>query len=416
MVVTVKQGKRNPYDSGGPLTLDLTNYIDVVAPEQDIPFLRTIGWGATAQEAIASKGMSSLEKKCISVKHSWLNDTLVPSSGTITASHTAAGATITVGATAVLYFKTDDIVRVHSTAAGVTTVLADVFYLIGTVGATTLNVTPINADADLANGDSWYLMGNSKVVGSDAGTQGVTTVLVQTDNYTQIFSDDIVVTGTEESQDQYGITDPMAREVDKSFRRMMVQFERAVTWGYRVSSIPATSATASRMGGFFYYTRVLTDGLSSDLAGDPVTMKWLDDRSEQIWQLGGNPTLLMMNSTGLREFQKFNAPYVQVQKDSESSKTAGFIVDHYRSAVGLEYDVVLNRHIGAGDFLFISPEQLGLGCLAGNSAPRNFECAEIPWQGGDKRQARILGEYTEEVKNHPTHHLWGYGGSTTVSV
>lgn len=422
-VPTVKDGERNPYDSGGPFILDLTNHIDFVAPERDTPFLSMVGFGASAGEtASASIGANSLQEKCTSFKHSWLNDTLVPSSGTIETAHADAGAagasgTVDVTAAASLYFRVDDIIRVHSTSVAVAEVDRDLFFIITAINTSNgnLTVTALNEDQTAEVGDSWYLMGNAKVVGAAANTTGKTTVLTQTDNYTQIFQDDATVTGTEEATEQYGITDPMARETEKTFERMVVQFERAVTWGQRISAVPATSATASRMGGFFYYTRTASGALNSDLAGAPITLKAIDDIAQTLWEAGGTPDTLMVSVTGLRELQKFNQGYVRVDKGSMESRAAGLIVDRIETATGLCFDIMLNRHIGKGDFLFVSRNHLGVGPLAGNGVSRHFKAAELPWDGQDSRRVNIRGEYTMEVKNHTTHHYWLYGGSATVS-
>jgi hypothetical protein len=422
--VTVTTGKLNPFDtSGNPpsgsLKIDVSNMIDLVAPERDVPFLSMLGFGATAEQiASASAGAHGLRDAVRSVSHSWGNDVLVPTSGTITANHADAGGVgvstaLTVGATQVAYFRVDDIIRLFSSDATVANVDKDVFYLVTAVGATTITVTSITADQPSTSGDSWYKMGQAKLVGAAANTTGKTTNVTYTTNHTQIFNDDAMVTGTEESTERYGITDPMAREIDKTFQKLVVEFERACTYGYRTSALPADSTTASRMGGFFYYTRIATGGLSADLAGAPIDENTLDTYIDTLWRAGGNPTVLMMNSVALRELKKFNRPFTQTTR---TERTAGLIVDRYESAQGISLDVMLNRHLGNGDILIISKDQLGVGPLSGNGNARSFAAREIPWDGGDYRRFDIRGEYSMEVRNNTTHHIWLYGGSSTVST
>lgn len=322
---------------------------------------------------------------------------------------------VTVGATAVLYFRADDIIHIVSTDSTITNATADVFLLVTTVntGAGTLTVSAINTDQPCDSGDKWYLMGNAKKVGSAANTEGKYTVVTQTSNFTQIFSDDAWVTGSDESVDQYGITDPMAREVDKTFQRLMVEFERACLYSIRSTTLPADSTTAARMGGLWYYLRTVSDNTSEDLAGDPISMAKLDEYIDDLWQIGGKPSAIMMNTVGLREFKKFNVPFTKTER---TERSAGFIVDRYESALGISLDVILNRHLGNGDFLILSPSQLGLGPLKGNNNSRDFVAREVPWDGGDYRTFNIRGEYTMEVLNNLTHHKWVYGGAATVSA
>ena len=422
MAVTVKLGSRNPLDNGlgtnlggGLFKLDVSDQIDLVAPERDIAILRTIGWGASAEDvASGSIGADSLSHDCTSQVHSWLNDVLVPVSGTLTSSYTSGGGTLTVGTTQVNYFRVNDIIKV--TSSSVSAPNNEVFYLVTSIntGAGTVAVTVINTDQNAANTDPWVIMGNAQKVGGDANasTTAMTTAITRTENYTQILQGDAYVTGSDESVEQYGITDPMARELAKEYQRLIVQFEKLITFGYRSSSLPTASTTAARMGGIFYWTRVASGGLTKDLAGDPISEKALDDAIDTIWRAGGTPDTLVCNSVGLREMRKFLRPFVETTR---SERAAGLIFDRYESAVGLDLDVVLDRHLGDSDFLILSKQFLGVGPLKGNGQSRAFTAREVLWQGSDYRHFNIRGEYTMEVRNFTTHHMWIYGGASTVS-
>lgn len=406
--MAVKVTSRNPIDSGGPLKLDVADMIDVVAPERETPLLRTMGWGASAEEIVsASIGANSLDTPFTSTTHTWLNDTLVPSSGTLGNSYTAAGGTITLTSPEGDYLRVNDVIMVTSA----NNVIG--FYLVATVAsATSITVTEISGQ-NHANGDTWTLIGNAQKIAGAANTTGKWTTLTQTSNFGQIFMEDAFVSGTEESIEQYGISDPMARETGKTFQRMIVAFERACLWGYRSTALPGAITTAIRMGGLYYYLRVASGQISTSLAGDSISEKALDDALDTIYRVGGTPNILMCNTVGFREFKKFNRAFTTTPR---SEHTAGLVVDRYESAVGIDLDIVLNRHLGQGDFLILTKEMVKVGPLGGNGNVRSFKAREVPWDGSDQRHVNIRGEYTMEVKNHGTHHMWLYGGATSVTT
>jgi hypothetical protein len=409
----IKTGKRNPYDnSSGPFVLDLQDVIDLVAPERDAPLLSILGLGASADEiASASIGTDTLDKPCTSFKHSWLNDTLVPSTGTLLNAHVAADGALDVGTTEIYYFRVNDIVMVANQTAAPNEIS---YFLVTavTTGTGILTVSVISNDQAAAAASVWTLIGNAQKVGASISSEGKHTILVQTDNYTQIFQDEAVVTGSDQSVEQYGIEDPMGREIEKTFERLIVQFEKACTFGLRSSSIPSDSTTASRMGGLWYYLRVASGGLTHSLAGAAITEKALDDMIQTVWAAGGVPDTILCNTVMIREMRKFLKPFVQTTR---AERTAGLMMDRYESAIGIGLDVVLDRHLGNGDLVIVTRKNLGVGPLKGNGESRHFTAAEVPWDGGDYRRAVIRGEYTMEVKNYKTNHLWAYGGATTVS-
>lgn len=413
MPPSVLDGKRNPYDNAsGPFRLDISEDIDFLAPERDTPTLRILGWGASADSiASASIGAKSLRTPCTSFKHSWLNDTLVPAQGTITANR-ASGAVVTVGTTQVNYFRVDDIIRIRSSA--VAAGINDIFLQVTAIntGAGTLTVTALNTDQAATSGDAWQLMGQAKVVGAAANTTGKFTVLTQADNYTQIFSDDIVVTGTEEAVEQYGIQSPMERETNKTVQRLMVEFERAVLFSQRSSAIPSSSSTASRMGGIFYWLRVASGGLSLDMAGAPVSERLLDSALDTIWRAGGEPDIIMCNSVPLREMKNFIRSSVRTER---SETTFGLVMDRYESPHGLALDVVLNRHLSDTDLVILTKAHMGVGPLEGNGNSRHFTVDGVPYTGADYTHRNIRGEYTMEVRNNTSSHMWLYGGASSVS-
>jgi len=413
MAATIVTGSRNPFDLTSTLKLNISEDIDVICPEKDIPLLRLLGFAQSdaLETASASMGANSLSFPCTTPKHTWQNDELVQSEGTITSDYTALGGTLTVGATQIGAFRVDDIIRVKSSDAAITAATADLFYIVDAVGSTTIDVTALNTDKDIDSGDPWYNMGSAKAVGSSANIDGKMTVMATTDNFTQIFRDDVHVSGTEMSTEQFGITDPLAREIQKTAARVVIGLERAAHYGYRVSTMPSSSATKSRMGGLFYYTRVATGGLNKDAGGEPITADLLDTELERMWQAGGDPDCILVGPKGVNQIAKFNQPYTQTPRTDHQ---AGFVVDHYMSAVGVGVDVVLDRHLSGGDAVIVTKSMLGIGPLAGNGESRHFVAAEVPWTGTDGRHANITGEYTMEVRNRQAYHNWIYGLSTTV--
>jgi len=380
--------------------LNVSELIDAIDP-RDIPFLSILGWGTN--DGRVSAGANSLAFPCIATTHTWQNDELIPTAGTLGASYTSGGGTLTFTTGQGSYVK-----------AGQQIMVGDVYYVVSSVSTDSVVVDLVEGSSDASHdsGAAWYNLGTMRLDGEAFSTAYKSTALSSTSNYTQIFHETVAVSGTSESIEKYGITNEFEREFSKKFQEMLIQLERAAIYGI-ANSEPATNATRNivrRMGGLAHFIRDASGTITTDAAGAVLTEKMIVDNLQEIWARGGKPNMMMVGAAQQRRISSWAAPYVRTQRGEE---TVGVVVNTYHSDFG-DIDIVLNRYMKPTDAVILTTEYLGIGPLAGNGNSRAFFMTDIPVDG-DSRKAAITGEYTMEVKNNKAAHAWIENLSTTLS-
>jgi hypothetical protein len=402
MPPSVNSGMRTIFDGSYTIKLNISDFIDAIDP-RETPLLALLGWGSEA--GTVSAGADSLAFPCISPTHTWLNDELIPASGTLTAGYTSGGGTLTVGTTQVNYIKATDQLMVDDTHYLVTSINAG-------AGTVAVSVLDGSSDADHANGATWRNLGTVRLDGEAFTSTYLSTDLSSTSNYTQIFHEAVSVSGTSEATEKYGITDEFDREFAKKFQEVVIRMEQAAHYGL-ANSLPAANATRTdvrRMGGLYSFIRADANANVTNAAGAQLTEIMLVNMLEDIWTDGGKPDLILVGAKQKRIISSFMTPYVRVDRNID---TAGVVIGQYESDFGT-LDIALDRYMRPDDLVIVTKDMLGIGPLKGNGNDRSFFVTPVP-VSGDSRQAAITGEYTMEVRNSTRAHGWIYGLSTTIS-
>lgn len=399
---TASTGSRNIYSNASasgptPMKQDISDVIDAIDP-RDIPLLSVLGFGA---EASASAGADSLRFPCIQPVHSWLNDELIPSVSLVVSSSGGPPVTsVVVTAGEGEYFdgtaNAEDIIMIENGHYKITSISND-----------TLTVAALDSTSPAAPavGATIYIIGNASregILSTELTFEH--TVTTQTDNYTQIFSDYVSVSGSWQSTEQYGVDNPFDREVDKKIKETVIKLERAAHYGRRSSSVPTSNATPfRRMGGLWYFLRGVSGTNATDAGGGSLTESRLLDMLQDIWTDGGKPDTIWVGARQKRAINNFILPFVQT---SRTESTAGVIVGRYESDFG-DVKVVLDRYLKPDDVVITTDEYLGIGPLKGNGRSRALSIEDMP-KRGDLTEAFIVGEYTMEVRNNQRAHGWLY--------
>jgi len=396
---TVTSGMRTIFDGSYTQKENISEFIDAIDP-RDIPFLAMLGWNNTGA---VSSGADSLAFPCFNTTHTWQNDQLIPSEGTLGAGYTSGGGTLTVSTGEGSYIKIADQLKV-----------GNVYYEVTGVSSDSISVVVLDGSSDAShdNGTAWMNLGTLRLDGAGWRDTYQSTSLSTTSNYTQIFHEEVAVSGTSESIEKYGITNEFEREFAKKFQEMMIRLEKAAIYGL-ANSLPANNSditTVRRMGGLANFIRYNSNAIRLDASGARLTEKMLVDRLEAVYRAGGKPTMIMASPLQVRIMDSWATPYVRTQR---SEDTVGVITNSYMSRFG-ELEIVMNRHMLDTDVVILTPEYVGIGPLAGNGNSRAFFTTPIPVDG-DRRKAAVTGEYTMEVRNADRAHAWIYGLSTDLS-
>lgn len=395
----VTTGMRTIFDGSYTERQNISEFIDAIDP-RDIPFLAMLGWNNTGA---VSSGADSLAFPCFNVTHTWQNDQLVPSEGVLASSYTSGGLTLTFETGDGKFVKVDDQLKVN-----------DVYYRVSSINNDAITVVLLDgqSDANHAAGDKWLNLGTLRLDGAGWRDTYNSTTLDTTSNYTQIFHEEVSVSGTSESVEKYGITNEFEREFAKKFQEMTIRLEKAAIYGVANSRPNANSVVADvrRMGGLAHFLKYNSDAIRLNANGNRLTEKMLVDQLEAIYRSGGKPTMIMASPLQVRIMDSWATPYVRTTRTED---TVGVITNSYMSRFG-ELEIVMNRHMMDDDVVILTPEYLGIGPLSGNGNSRAFFTTPIPVDG-DRRKAAITGEYTMEVRNAERAHSWIYGLSTDLS-
>ena len=399
---------------------DISDAIDAI-DARDTPLLSILGWGA---EAGAAGGANTLRFPAIQPKHQWLNDELIPSTTTLSATpsawttgDTAADVTFALASGTGEYFDKDDIIMIGDCLLIITSARAD-------MAADIVTATPVKTNLGgtaIASGDTVYNLGKAALEGVNWASQydfGYT-ALAAAYNFTQIFTDIVDVTGTMDATEMYGVDSTFNRELDKKFKEIIIRLERAAHYGFRnrdaadgsTLTLP-TAATdekhGRRMGGLFDFIRSDSTANRKDGASATLTEKTLNDCLQDIYTDGGNPDTILVGPWRKRVLSTFITPNVRVDR---TERVAGVIVGQYESEFGI-LDIVLDRYVRPSDVIILQKEFLGIGPLAGGGNSRAFAVENLP-KTTDATVASILGEYTMEVRNANRAHGWIYDLATS---
>jgi hypothetical protein len=365
---------------------NISEVIDLLSPF-DTPLLTLLGY-------------SSLKFPCDQVKHEWLEDELKPRAGTLDAAYVAGSGTLTVQTDEGNWLAVDDLILVGD---NVLQILAgppdsDTFVVVGGVGGST--------DAAAADDAVVTRLASALPEASVSRMDATKVVLTLPYNYTQIFRDQCIVSGTMNVISRYGYVSERAYQEEKVLRQLAIDMEHVLLYGVR--SHDSGPPRRSTVGGLFEY--ILLAGVSGswstviDAASATFTETMLNNLLQQIWEEGGSVDTLLVNGYNQRVITSWATPRIRTERDE---RMAGAHIANYESDFG-SISIILDRWLRASDVVALTRSDIGIGPLNG----RAFSSREVP-SLGDYIQTEVLGEYTMEVHRPSMAHGWYYGTATS---
>ena len=344
-------------------------------------------------------GKDSLSAPCTQTKHEWMTDRLYPRGGTLAAAHVAGSGSITLASSEGKYLTQDDLFLVDNIVFRADSGMPDADVIAVTVVGGT--------DAAIADGSAWRKTGHAAPEGGLSRAEMKKTSPELPYNYTQIFKDWALITGTMSVIQRYGYANERAYNEAKILKGLAMDFEQTIIYGVK-SAVETTTSRKSTMGGLFQY--VFLDGIAdsranvTNLAGADFTETVMNDVLQAQWEVGGQINFCMVNGTNKRRISDWGKPAIRTER---TERTAGASIGAYVSDFG-EVDIILNRNLRASDIIFGNKSQLGVGPLNG----RQFS-SKMLVPNGDFDWYEIMGEYTMEVRRPWIDFAWLYNTSTT---
>lgn len=334
-----------------------------------------------------------------STVHEWIEDSLLPNTDSINQSTftpsptTATSITVFNGSR----FQAGDLVRPSNgpEVMQVTGIATNTLTVVRSYGGT----TPVS----LANGMKLTILGTASLEGADAPTPRFTS-RVRRQNYTQIFSATVEVSGTMQAARAAGVKDEEDFQKQERLRELLRDLENCVINGSAPSGTPQGSATVRRsMNGIIRQiaTNQFVPGQggfpSGGGAGSDLNEAVLNAALRLAWeQSQGQIDTIVVNGFQKRRINQFVS---SVRRFEPGDTTFSDLVSVYESDFGAAR-VVLSRWMPADTVLLLDSSRIDVMPLAG----RSFHYRPLGAQG-DRVSGLVVGEYTLEFRNESAHAL-----------
>ncbi|HEX8325227.1 MAG TPA: DUF5309 family protein [Tepidisphaeraceae bacterium] len=327
-----------------------------------------------------------------STVHEWLEDTLLLDNDLID----------TVSASNVLVmqhvdrFRVGDLIRFDTSGTEVALVVgidpdsSSIQLTRGYGGTSTVTVTA---------GQRVHVIGNASLEGADAADARFT-VRTRQQNYTQIFTATVSVSGSELAANQIAVRDELAWQKNLRSRELLRDLENSVINGVASAATPAGSGSVRRtMRGLisFAQTNRFVVGQNGFPADTALSETQLNLALREIWKTSSGQVDLIV--VGGREKRAINAFIAADRRFYPQSDSYRDMVSVYESDFGV-CRVVLSRHVPTGSALLLDSTRIGVMPLSG----RSFQYTPLA-RTGDAENGQLVGEYTVECRNEAAHGL-----------
>lgn len=329
--------------------------------------------------------------------HEWIEDTLLPNTDQVNQTSFSPNAT---DATAITVdngarFQVGDLVRPGNTREimQVTAIATNVLTVVRRYGN-----TPGSA---LADDLKLTIVGNPALEGDDAPAARFTS-RTRKQNYTQIFTASVQVSGSMQASRVHGVRDEVDFQTQERLRELLRDLENSVLNGTAPGANPQGSSSVRRsMNGIvkLIATNNFVPGQSGfpagGGAGTELNETLVNAALRLIWeQSAGAVDTIVVNGAQKRRINSFIGAQRRFAPDDETFRD---LVSVYESDFGV-CRVILSRWMPADTVLFLDSSRIEVPPLQG----RSFQFKPLR-SAGDSVLGQVIGEYTLEFKNENAH-------------
>jgi hypothetical protein len=356
---------------------DVSDLVGIVSP-YETPLLDAVGDPQRAAQ---------------STYHEWLEDSLLPNKDQITATPTNPTTDTTLAVANAGNFRVGDQIQ-DSTHAELMLVTA-----VNTSG-NTITVTRGyggTTPATILLNDTVFILGNAALEGDDAANPRFT-ARTRRGNWTQIFTETVLVSGSDMAVRQLAVADELDYQKQERLREMLRDLENTVINGIAPSTTPQGSAAVRRtMNGIIpqLTTNAFAPGVNGFPSGPALTEPMLNQALRTIWTgSSANIDMIVVNGFQKRQISAFSSALRRYTAEDERFNN---LVGIYESDFGVQR-VVLSRWVPADAVLMLDSSRLSVLPLAG----RSFQYRPLA-ATGDFERGELIGEYTLELRNQQAH-------------
>jgi hypothetical protein len=376
---------KSTFDAGATLpelVEDVSDVIGIVSP-YETPLLDHLG---------------DPKRSAASTIHEWIEDALLPNTDTLNQTTfvpdalSATSLTVAHGSR----FRIGDQVRAGTSS--------EIFFVTAVSGNTLTVVRGYGGTAHFAltNGLALTILGNAALEG-DAAPAARFTSRARKQNYTQIFTTGVSVSGSMQAARAHAVADEVDYQKQERLREMLRDLENCVINGVAPAASPQGSSTVRRtMNGLL--KTIQTNVFAPDSGGipagggpggDELTEPVLNAALRLIWeQSAGKVDTIVCGGLQKRRINQFIATS---RRFSPSDDRLSDLLSVYESDFGV-CRVVMSRWMPPDQVLLLDSSRLEVLPLAG----RSFHYRPLG-ATGDSTDGQLIGEYTLECKNENAH-------------
>lgn len=209
-------------------------------------------------------------------------------------------------------------------------------------------------------------------------------------NFTQIYERYAAVSGTQQAVRTYNVTNELDYQVQLRLRELAREMNDTLIYGLRRDAGRNTPRTS---GGLLHFAK-LKGSATSNLGGEEITAKAMNELMEKIYQRGGSANTILTNTAGARQISKLNNDKVRIQR--QDTVTGNYVAEFVSDLVGGGVaTIVVDKNMPKDKVIVFDRSILSLNPLSGRGLWD--EDATIP--GADYVSRQIRGEYGVKVKN-----------------
>lgn len=242
---------------------------------------------------------------------------------------------------------------------------------------------------------------NAHIEGDDT-TAEARTPTVRLGNYTQIFKNAVVTTGTDEGLNKAGRAKEMAYQVMKVAKEQKLDIEKALFANQ--ARVAGNGTTARKLAGIPTWLTTNTNfgsggadatGDGTDARTDGTQAAFSQSRfntvAQAIWNAGGKPDTVFLSDFQMNVAQGFVGANNQTSNIDAGSKTVNSHVAIYITAWG-KFTFVPSRECRGRDVFIMEKDKWAVAVLRGT---KNEALAKT----GDNEKRQVLTELTLCAKN-----------------
>jgi len=207
-------------------------------------------------------------------------------------------------------------------------------------------------------------------------------------NRTQIFDDSIIITGTQESVDQYGSSGlhlTLENAIKKKLERLYLELGRAIWLNPRV--VPTDNSSEPVMGGLNWFI-----GENGQITSGSFSHANISAFIFDLFEMGLLNPEIWINPHEADAYRQLDSAYIQV--DAKVTFAGRPLPTLLYTTRGQEVPIKIDPQCPRGQHFIIDPTYLTVHPLAG----RQFFVKRAQ-DDDDNKKARIIGEYTMKVFN-----------------